>query len=411
MEPSRPAVPSTIMLVSYSICSRALQHEGNPNMSLSAIIDVIIGLVFTYFLLAMVASGLQELVAALFAWRGTYLSKGIDVIIDNEPNTTWNWSLGEFLKAHFTPGAPPTAADRLAQQIAGPQKGVALPGQVELQKVLSVHTHPLVRSSPTDLPSYVPARNFALALLETLHDGSQAPLFTQVERTISALPEGDLKRTLSLFLKNAGDDLGVFGNNIEHWFDDAMDRLSGIYKRISQYVMLVLGLLIAVALNVDSIRLSRTLWEEIGLRNAIVADSAIWANKGSASAPPRPSDESCIQPQTSQSTAAQKGAAGTVDVNGQQSPSATVTPSTSEPLPIGPVQAAMACFEQENLPFGWSGSAVFGVWTIPGWILTGLAIGFGAPFWFGLLQQLTNVRNSGPAPERPSAAPNGSAHQ
>jgi hypothetical protein len=32
------------------------------------------------------------------------------------------------------------------------------------------------------------------------------------------------------------------------------------------------------------------------------------------------------------------------------------------------------------------------------WILTALTTGFGVPLWFGLLQQLTNVR---PAPERP----------
>lgn len=350
-------------------------------MTFGAIFDVIVGLVFAYFLLALVASGLQEVIAAVFTWRGTYLSKGIDVIITNAENTSWKWgSWSDFFKAHFTSGAPPTAAQRMRQE-----GGMVDPGQAALQRVLSVQTHPLVRSSPTDLPSYVPARNFALALLDTLRDGSNAPLFTQAEQTVATLPPGDLKRTLSLFLQSSAGDLDAFRDHIEHWFDDAMDRLSGIYKRWSQYVVLVLGLVIAVMLNVDSIRLSRTLWQESGIRSAIVADAAAWANAGSG-APSLTSDGNCKPQQASPGGQNQSKAASSLS---------------------GPVQAALVCFEQEHLPFGWSGADKFGAWTAPGWIVTMLAVGLGAPFWFGLLQQLTNIRNAGPAPPR-AGADNGS---
>jgi hypothetical protein len=63
--------------------------------------------------------------------------------------------------------------------------------------------------------TYVPSRNFSLALLETLRDGSKAPLFSQAERTISALPDGDLKTTLSAFLESAGGDLDAFRTQLE----------------------------------------------------------------------------------------------------------------------------------------------------------------------------------------------------
>lgn len=345
-------------------------------MTFGAIFDVIVGLVFAYFLLALVASGLQEVIAALFTWRGTYLSKGIDIIISNAENATWKWgSWGDVFKAYLTPGAPPTAAQRMRQE-----SGLVDPAQAALQRVLGVQTHPLVRGSPTDLPSYVPARNFALAMLDTLRDGSNAPLFTQAERTVATLPEGDLKRTLSLFLQSAAGDLDAFRDQIEHWFDDAMDRLSGIYKRLSQYVVLFLGLMIAVTLNVDSIRLSRTLWQESGVRSAIVADAGAWAKAGSNAS--SLSDGTCKPQQASP---------------GGQTPSNPVS-SVS-----GPVQTALACFEQDHLPFGWSGMNKFGAWTVPGWIVTMLAVGLGAPFWFGLLQQLTNIRSSGPAPARSGA--------
>lgn len=333
-------------------------------MNFGATLNLIIGLVFAYFLLALIASGVQEVIASVFTWRGTYLSKAIDVIIDNDPDARWGWSsLREFMRAHFTPWAPPTAADRLKARIGD---GPVDAQDTALQRVLSVHAHPLVRGSPTDLPSYVPARNFALALMDALRDGSQAPLFTQAEHTVAALPEGDLKRTLTLFLQNAGGDCDKLRTEIEQWFDNAMDRLSGIYKRFSQYVVLILGLMIAVALNVDSTRMARMLWQEPGVMNAIVADATVWAQQKSV---PQATGESC-----GQATGA-----------------------------IGPVGAAAACFEKENFPIGWGGDS-FSEWTIPGWIITALAVGFGAPFWFGLLQQLVNLRSSGPVPAKSGGA-------
>ena len=322
-------------------------------MNLGVVIDTAIGLVFTYFLLSIIASGIQEVVAGIFSWRGIYLSKGIDVILDNDAKTTFRWtSVGDFLRAHFTTSLPETAAARHA---AKPVPAIATAAQQEqhdtLGKVLSVQTHPLLRGTPSQLPSYVPARNFALALLETLRDGSQAPLFSQAERTISKLPPGDLQRTLSLFVQNAGGDLDIFRASLETWFDDSMDRLSGIYSRMSQYVMLILGILLALGLNVDSARLARTLWLNDDLRAAVVTDATTASN----------------------------------------------TPTTG-------LQQAWSSLASEHLPIGWAVSNQFRGWntafTCLGWLFTAGAVGLGAPFWFGLLQQLVNFRSSGPPPAR-----------
>jgi hypothetical protein len=338
-------------------------------MTVSLVLDVIVGMVFTYFLLSAIASGIQEVIAGWLAWRGTYLSKAIDVIIDNDPATTWSWG-EDFWRAHFTSQAATTAAERLKAAIAArPPSTPTPPGQAELLRVLSVHTHPLIRATPSNLPSYIPSRNFALALLETLRDGSQSALVTQVETTISKLPDGDLKQTLSLFLQNAGGDLDKFRNSIENWFDDAMDRVSGIYKRLSQYMMLVLGLLMALILNVDSINLARVLWQEPGIRSSIVAE-------------------------------------GTTAAAGQSLGRPVLGQNANEPFPLGRVHKEMKTFEDANLPYGWS-QWPDGVWgwvvAICGWVITALAIALGAPFWFGLLQQITNLRTSGPPPKRADA--------
>jgi hypothetical protein len=35
---------------------------------------------------------------------------------------------------------------------------------------------------------------------------------------------------------------------------------------------------------------------------------------------------------------------------------------------------------------------------VVGWLITGLAVALGAPFWFDLLNKLVNLRGSGPRP-------------
>jgi hypothetical protein len=327
-------------------------------MTLSIVLDVGIGLAFTYFLLCLIASGIQEVIAGIFTWRGTYLAKGIDVILDNNAQASFAWGgVANWLKAHLTPSALPSAA------AAAIDPKTATDGESKLKKILDMRYHPLMKSSPSDVPSYVSSRNFASALLETLRDGSKAPLFTQAERTVAALPAGDLKRTLSQFLEDAGGDFEKFRSSLEDWFDDAMDRLSGIYKRLSQYVMLILGVLLAVSLNVDSMRVARVLWETPALRSAMVAD-------------------------------AEKAPAPT-----------TPTPAPTDPQ-LGAIATQVQQFQGLDLPIGWPIDPVTNEiiwkqitwWTVAGWLMTAAAVGLGAPFWFGLLQSLTNMRNAGPSP-------------
>ena len=330
-------------------------------MTLSAILDTAIALAFIYFLLSLIASGIQEVIAGIFAWRGTYLTRGLSVILDNDSSAVFSWAGPvEWFLAHFTNKPLPTAADRLRTALAKPG-AQATPADLTLQRVLSVQTHPLMQGTPSATPSYVPAKNFSLALLETLRDGSKAPLFTQAERTISALPDGDLKKTLSAFVESAGGDLDAFRTRLEQWFDDAMDRVGGVYKRMSQYAMIVLGVLIAVALNVDTARVARTLWETPALSSAI-ADQAAQAVK-------------------------------------QQPPGSD---KSNDAASMKDVLKTYQDLQETQIPLGWTannGWKDVTAMTIGGWAVTAAAVGLGAPFWFALLQSLVNMRSAGPKPK------------
>jgi hypothetical protein len=262
--------------------------------------------------------------------------------------------------------------------------------------VFKVRVHPLIKGTPSGLPSYVPARDFATAMLDVLRDGSGNAGLAQIKRTVDALPEGDIKRILSTFITDAGNDIDKLRTRIETWFDDAMDRLSGLYKRFTQYFLLALGLAIAVLLNIDSVHLAVNMWNQPALRAQIVA-SAI------ATVPPA-------------TNATGAGGAAQPAVLAPQSVQAALDKVNTLPLPIG--RAACSNFFGQppsnltNPPptspnctphLVYKHWGAWASWTIVGWIVTAFAISLGAPFWFGLLQNIMNLRAAGAPPARSDA--------
>ena len=63
----------------------------------------------------------------------------------------------------------------------------------------------------------------------------------------------------------------VFRQSVEGWFDDAMDRVSGWYRRRVQVMLWVLAVIVAVTLNADTIRIADHLWKDKTVRAAVVA--------------------------------------------------------------------------------------------------------------------------------------------
>src|SRR5439155_9929237 len=142
-----------------------------------------------------------------------------------------------------------------------------------------------------NLPSYIPARNFALALMDTILPGKAAdseaksgaaaataspppgppqvlvnlgegqapgvvlPTTGQPAGLLKDLRAGitehitnkDVQQALVTLVDAAGNDVAKARENIEDWYNSSMDRVSGWYKRRSQYIVLVIGFLVAIA--------------------------------------------------------------------------------------------------------------------------------------------------------------------
>jgi hypothetical protein len=277
-----------------------------------------------------------------------------------------------------------------------------------LTKIQDVMNHPLMRGTPAANPSYIPAQKFSMALLDLLRDGSHAPLFTQAEATVNNLPDGQLKKTLSVFIRDAGGDVDKLRTHIETWFDDAMAELSAIYKHLSRFAMIILGLIVAVVLNVDSIRVARFLWASPAAAGDL-ADAAQQAKNGGSSQPAAAQEAAGQAALTklrgfklpigwdfSEAKPATEGtapAAADSQTPASPDPCANITAGADHNQLLTNVQQCYGLAAETN-------------WLvhIPGWLITAIAVSLGAPFWFGLMQTLFNLRTN-TKPPRADAKP------
>lgn len=290
-------------------------------MTSNIILDVIIGLIFVYLLLSLICSAIQETIASAAGLRAETLQDGIKNLLD-DPNI--------------------------------------LDAQEKVRDLKTeVYQHPLVKNLAKEgnKPSYIPARNFTIALLDVLKDpnSSNGPL-TEARNTISKLPAGQLKNALAGIVDGAGNSVESMTGNIETWFDNSMGRVSGWYKRSAQKLMLLIAFTLAVSFNVDSIELAKTLWKDPALRAQVVTAAQQQVDAG----------KSTEEPQTIK------------DLR-----------SELNKVPVG--------WDKENWGSLFSGNSNF-ILKLLGWILTAIAVSLGAPFWFDGLGKVLNIRRAGARP-------------
>jgi hypothetical protein len=182
--------------------------------------------------------------------------------------------------------------------------------------------------------------------------------------------------------------------HLEMWFNDAMDRLSGAYKRKTQFVAFLIGFFLAVFMNIDSIHVAASLWREPTLRQAIIALAQ------SYSLPANTQTTSPVQsiPQLQQQMLALNipfGWTTAVTVtNGRRCSMWPFGQGIIWGIPGQNDLGAPICKQLNDVPmdpYGW-------VIKLVGMLITGAAAAQGAPFWFDILKKMVNVRSTGPNP-------------
>jgi hypothetical protein len=281
-------------------------------------LDVAIGLVFVYLMVSFVCSAAVEAVELIFKQRPKKLYDGITELLGSQ------W-------------------------------------------VKDLYEHPLVTSlyknafagRSGELPSYIPARNFALTVLGLAQGGARGVTdLATIESKIAALAGTNkhLHDALNaIYLSAEGKAENVI-KGIEDWYNSSMDRVAGWYKRYAQRWLLCFGMVAAVALNVDSIYIVKQLSINKTQRDVIVNSASAAVQKG-------------LPEKTSPETV-QKALQNVADS----------------------VKAANAA----GLPIGWehADTGRNPVQRAVGWLFTAIAVSFGAPFWFDVLNKFMVVRST-----------------
>jgi hypothetical protein len=356
-------------------------------MSGFPILDLVVGIIFIYFLLSIVSSSMIEIILTATKLRGKMLEKWLLAIFD-KPVTVGKTTmpLGQAIMDHCGTTALSPA-------------GVS--------------------------PSYIDAKNFTSALLEkVLHDpGDPKSIPSDIDKVIErlettdALPSeikglliGYAKETKdtykSLTVKVAGE-LEMFNNKIENWYDTNMDRVSGALKmRHTRKFTLWTAIVLVVFMNADTISISQYLYKNPQARTAIAAQGFTAANNDSVKAQVQQ-----IIARNNQRKAEAKAAADTsqkkqiVSDSTEKAEDTTAMKQLRDSIAtqIVNIQSTKAVLD-DAIPLGWNGRVFltvedkFSFWLVlsklAGLAMTILAIMMGAPFWFDVLNKISNMRRA-----------------
>ena len=353
-------------------------------------LEIAIGLIFVYLVLSLICSAINELIEGLLNARAANLERGLRELLADPAGTGLVKAIYEHPLIH------------------GLFKGTYDPAKTKK----GMWTR-------RKLPSYLPPRNFALALMDavlpatpmTASGASSSlaaaaippspaggpPVVAALRTAIGGLPNTDVQRALLTLLDAAGGDIGRVRQNIEAWYNSAMDRVAGRYKRRTQFILLGLGMVVAIGMNADTITIARSLSVDKSLRNALVSAARQYAAQPVGHGLPAP-----------ECTADKK-----------ESPECESLPVACQRDGTSPecrVQLDLEQLRTLGLPIGWSTALddprsihVAPWWwlvRVVGWFLTACAISLGAPLWFDLLNKISVVRSTvkpqEKSPEEPS---------
>ena len=273
----------------------------------STVLDLGIGLIFSFLLISLITSTATEALASAAGWRANTLLQGIKDLLNDQ---------------NFTG----LAKDLYNHGLVNPQSD----GQATDEASLKAK------------PSYIDAQHFAAALTEVLKI-SPGVAKERLQDQINTIANPQLKGVLSGIVMRANGNIDQIRSDIAAWFNQGMDRVAGVYKRYAQLWNFLIALILAVAFNLDAVKIAHALWEQPTLVKEFAAP-----------------------------------AVGT---------------QASEIL---------AQLQDWRVPFGWDDKAIdyfsnplTGVSAIVGWFIMAGSTLFGASFWFDALQRISQLRGAG----------------
>ena len=264
-------------------------------------LDVAIGLIFVFLLYSLLASIIAEIIASFLGLRARNLRTGIERLLDEDKKGTI---------PHL--GIKIVILDKLIDYV---NDLLAVFGTINRKKsdtstLAKFYNEPAIKYLGNgkffSKPSYIPASSFSKAIVDILKKGEGATALEKIQNSLATMKEqsekivaleaklktnpadaatikkqiaaikhqaflhGDTLVLIASFLEDANNDIDQFKVSLENWFETTMDRVSGWYKRKNQFILLVIGLILAYAFNVNTIDIAERLAKDENARTEMV---------------------------------------------------------------------------------------------------------------------------------------------
>ena len=421
---------------------------------ITPIIDTAIGVVVVYIAFSLLASWLGEQWSSFLKTRSKMLVGAITQLLSG------------------TPGAAGIAANKISDS-------------VQPAAAAAFFNHPIfqaLKESAAKDPQYLSAQQFSSVLLGLVNPDGPPPVpppaqpqpgavpalpapfdFTSIIDAAKKVgvtltpglpvPDTPLAQQLSALAAKANGSYTAFVKAIEDWYDDHMDRVSGWYVQHTQIVLILIGLVVAILWNVDSLRVVRALSCNAALRTSVAQinvgtkdapNSALittvidavplgWKIASPISSPPeRPlscdavTQEAAAAPAAVAAKTAADAKAAADRTSSDAAKAAAAAAATAKAKPKDKVavkrasdakaaadraraaatkaatDAKAAADKAAPAPVAfndWNQWLWWGLLKALGLVLTAVALSQGANFWFDTLSSLTRVRNAGKKPD------------
>ena len=310
-------------------------------------LEIAIGIILLFFLVSTLCTAVREGIEAKLKTRAAYLEQGIRELLNDFTGT----GMAKSLYDH----------PLISGLFNGAYKTLAKGNETTLKR-------PDLLAGGKDLPSYIPSKNFARALMDiatrgkdmgavNLNEPSNTITIDNIRKNISNLGNPQIERAILNALDLAQGDLLAAETNIENWFNSSMDRISGWYKRSTQWIVFWIALSVAVIMNINVFTVVDYLSKNDTARKILVQRAGVLTKD-------------------------------------------------STMLKMDYIEADKA-LKDLKLPIGWLNKDSYridhadetGVWNkflgpVLGWLITALAATMGAPYWFDLLNKFMVIRST-----------------
>lgn len=209
----------------------------------NSIVGTILAMMLIYALLSILVSILLELWNQFKKTRSKNLKNAIKTMIDGQEGSSYAKA---FYNNYMVEGQTKDAKDKPIDHISDDLFTEAF---IDL----------LTKSSHTSTED------------KTDKDASQKTTrLDLIKKGIEKITDNQpLKELLLSFCFKANGDYKEFEKYMKDWYNEFMERVSGWYKKAQRYKLFIAGLLVSVALNVDSIFLFNVISKNDTLRNEL----------------------------------------------------------------------------------------------------------------------------------------------